>query len=120
MNFHLNQDGSADSLTLFQNGEHKAYKIQWDPTIEDLKEYTGSYFSEEIETYYTIGIEDSTLMLQHYQIDDYALVPGDKDSFSGGFPISEIVFIRGDEGEIKGFSASNGRTRNVFFERKKP
>lgn len=117
--FHLNEDGSADSLTLFQNGEHKAYKIQWDPSLEDLKEYTGSYFSEEIETYYKIGLEDSTLLLQHYQIDDYELVPADKDAFSGGFPISELAFIRGEKGEIKGFNASNGRTKNVFFDRVK-
>lgn len=117
LTFHLNEDGSADSLTLHQNGEHIAYKVDWSPKVEDLEDYTGPYFSEEIETYFTVVLEDSSLVMQHYQMDDIELEAGDKDSFSGGFPITEINFIRGDEGEIKGFSASSGRTTNVFFEK---
>lgn len=114
--FHRNDDGSADSLTLHQNGNHIAKKIEFDPSQEELQEYTGRYFSDEIETLYTIAIEDSSLMLQHYQMeDDIKLTPGNIDSFGGGFPIADISFERNEAGEIIGFKASNGRTRGVYF-----
>lgn len=114
--FHRNEDGSADSLTLHQNGNHIARKIEFEPTREELEEYTGRYFSDEIETLYTIVLEDSSLMLQHYQLeDDIKLTPGSIDSFGGGFPIADISFERNEAGEIIGFKASNGRTRDVYF-----
>lgn len=114
--FHRNEDGSADSLTLHQNGNHVARKIEFEPTREELREYTGRYFSDEIETLYTIVLEDSSLMLQHYQMeDDIKLTPGNIDSFGGGFPIADISFERNEAGEVIGFKASNGRTRGVYF-----
>jgi hypothetical protein len=114
--FYRNEDGSADSLTLHQNGNHIARKIEFEPTREELLEYTGRYFSDEIETLYTIVLEDSSLMLQHYQMeDDIKLTPGNIDSFGGGFPIADISFERNEAGEIIGFKASNGRTRGVYF-----
>lgn len=115
--FHLNEDGSADSLTLHQNGNHVAMRIDWEPTAEEMQEYAGRYFSEELQTFYTVGIEDSSLVLQHYRLDDMAMTPGDVDSFSAGFPIAEMAFIRDDEGRVTGFKASNGRTRDVLFEK---
>ncbi|GAA5523243.1 serine hydrolase [Aliifodinibius salicampi] len=116
--FHLNEDGTADSLTLHQNGNHIAKRIEWDPDMEQMKKYTGRYFSEEIETSYTIALEDSSLVLRHYYLDDITLSPGNEDSFSGEFPVTDFSFIRNEEDEITGFNASNGRTKNVFFEKK--
>ena len=115
--FHRDEDGTADSLTLHQNGNHIAKRIEWDPDIEEMERYTGRYFSKEIETNYTIVIEDSSLVLQHYYLDKITLSPGDKDSFSGAFPVTDLSFIRNEEDEITGFNASNGRTKNVFFEK---
>lgn len=115
--FHLNEDGSADSLTLHQNGNHVATRIEWEPSAEEMQEYAGRYFSEELQTFYTVAIEDSSLVLQHYRLDDMEMTPGDVDSFSAGFPIAEMAFIRDDEGRVTGFRASNGRTRDVLFEK---
>lgn len=116
--FHRNEDGSADSLTLHQNGNHIAKKLHWNPSVEEFQEYAGHYFSEEVETYYTISIEDSSLMLNNYQFNEPGeLTPANVDAFSGGFPISEVKFIRDEEGNITGFEASNGRTRGVMFEK---
>lgn len=116
--FHMNEDGSADSLTLHQNGNHVATRIEWEPSMTEKKEYTGRYFSEELQTFYTVAMEDSSLVLQHYRMDDMAMTPGDQDSFSAGFPIAEMKFIRNDRGEVTGFKASNGRTRGVLFEKR--
>ncbi|WP_176466200.1 serine hydrolase [Aliifodinibius salipaludis] len=115
--FHLNDDGTADSLTLHQNGNHIAKRIEWDPSMDEMEKYTGRYFSEEIETNYTIVLEDSSLALQHYYLDEITLSPGDEDSFSGAFPVTDLSFIRNKQDEITGFNASNGRTKNVFFEK---
>lgn len=115
--FHMKEDGSADSLTLHQNGNHVAMRIEWEPSEEEMKQYAGKYFSEELQTFYTVAQKDSSLVLQHYRLDDMNMTPGDKDSFSAGFPIAEIQFIRNDQGEVTGFKASNGRTRGVLFEK---
>ncbi|NGP77781.1 serine hydrolase [Balneolaceae bacterium YR4-1] len=115
--FHRNEDGSADSLTLHQNGHHVATRIEWNPSQSEMKEYSGTYLSNELQTFYTIAIEDSSLVLKHYSMDDMTMTPGDKDSFSAGFPIAEMKFVRNEEGEIVGFEASNGRTMGVLFEK---
>ena len=116
--FHMNEDGSADSLTLHQNGHHIATRIDWEPSMDEKKEYTGRYFSQELQTFYTVAMEDSSLVLQHYRLDDKTMTPGDQDSFSAGFPIAEMKFVRNDRGEVTGFKASNGRTKGVLFEKR--
>ncbi len=116
--FHRNEDGTADSLTLHQNGHHIAKKLHWEPSEEEIQSYTGRYFSEEIETFFTVSLKDSSLMLQNYQFEEAStLSPVNKDSFSAGFPISEVKFLRNEEGVVTGFEASNGRTRGVLFEK---
>lgn len=116
--FHQNEDGTVDSLTLHQNGNHIAKRIEFELSLEEMEEYTGRYFSDEIETVYDIALADSSLSLQNYQLeDDIKLLPGSADSFSGGFPISEVKFVRNDAGEIIGFDAGNGRTVGVFFKK---
>lgn len=117
LTFHMKENGTADSLTLHQNGTHLARRITWKPDTSELQEYSGRYFSEELETLYKIRFEDDKLMLQHYSLKDIELIPGDKDSFAAGFPIAEISFTRDESGAITGFTAANGRTRGVFFEK---
>ena len=117
--FHRNEDGTADSLTLHQNGNHIARKIDFELSTTEMQEYTGRYFSNEIETLYHIVVKDSTLLLQHYQLaEDIELTPSDKDSFGAGFPLTNITFVRNENGDITGFKASNGRTRDVLFEKR--
>lgn len=116
--FHRNEDGSADSLTLHQNGNHIAKKIEFEPSFEQLGTYVGRYFSEEIDTIYDVVMDDSTLSLKTFLIEDnMPLDATTEDTFSAGFPISEVKFVRDGDGNIKGFEASNGRTRGVFFEK---
>lgn len=115
--FHLDAERTADSLTLHQNGNHLAKRVNWEPTLEELQEYTGRYFSEEIQTRYTIELDKGDLILKHYRMEDKRLNPGTTDSFGAEFPIFEITFTRDESAEIKGFEVSNVRTRGVFFEK---
>lgn len=116
--FHRNEDGSADSLTLHQNGNHIAEKVEFELKVEQMTEYTGRYFSEEIETVYDVALKDSGLVLQNYLLaDDIKLSAGKPDQFGGGFPIIDVTFTRNEAGEINGFKGGNGRTRDVFFQK---
>lgn len=118
LTFHLNDDGSADKLTLHQNGNHLALKIEFKLTPDEKLEYAGSYFSSEIETMYHVVLSGDNMQLEHYHISEpIALNPSRKDYFTGSFPISSIEFMRNDAGKILGFKASNGRSRDIFFQK---
>lgn len=118
--FHYNQENKVVSLTLHQNGAHKAKRLfeePWKPTQEELQQYTGRYFSEEIETFYSLDVQDSTLVLKNRRIEDLPLTPSKIDTFTATFPIAELIFLRNEAGEPVGLKVSNGRTRGVEFVR---
>jgi hypothetical protein len=119
LTFHRNESGAADSLTLHQNGNHIAKKIDFELSVDEMQEYTGHFFSEEIQTAYDVAMSDSSLVLQNYQLEeDITLAPIKEDTFGGGFPITNISFVRNDAGDITGFRAGSGRTRDVHFEKR--
>lgn len=117
--FHRNEEGKVNNITLHQNGLHKANRIKeaaWKPSTEDIAAYPGRYFSEELETYYSIVLNDSNrLVLRHRRTDDNLLKEAKPDMFNGSMPISVISFTRDGQGNITGFKASNGRTTDVWF-----
>jgi len=120
--FRRNEDGAVDGLTLHQNGQTPhATRIEggeatpWAPSAEDLADFVGRYFSEEIETFYDIELVDGELVMHQARLDDASLTPGEEDAFrGGGFGFS---FERDRNGRVIGFYLENGRTRNVRFER---
>ncbi|NNE71617.1 MAG: serine hydrolase [Rhodothermales bacterium] len=121
MTFHRDPDGSVNRLTLHQNGNQPATRVDdgggvWKPTAEDLSEFAGRYFSVEIETFYTVELVDDALMMSHRRLDAFELNPGSRDTFQGGF-FSELSFERDRNGQVIGFYASNGRSRDVRFAR---
>jgi CubicO group peptidase (beta-lactamase class C family) len=118
LTFHRNDDGDVKSLTLHQNGDHPATRLEdeaWAPDVQALTAFVGRYFSEELETYYSVAIEDSALVMRNRRLEDIDLTPAKEDTFTGGFPIAQVVFSRDDDGRVTGFDASNGRTRDVRF-----
>ena len=116
--FHTNEDGTSDSLTLHQNGNHIARKVEFVLEPDQMAEYTGRYYSKEIETLYTAVLKDGSLYLRNYQMDDdLALSAASGDRFGSEFPLTSVHFVRNEIGEITGFKASSGRTRDVLFEK---
>ena len=118
--FHREADGAVRTLTLHQNGDHPANRIEDEPPDEaELAAYAGRYFSPEIEAFWTIEVRDGSLVAEHRRLDPVELspAPGDADAFSGAFPLVTVAFERGEDGEVSGFRAGNGRTRGVWFER---
>lgn len=118
--FNINDEGAYNSATHTQGGSDlELSKLPpFNPSLETLAEYTGTYFSEELEIFYTIALEDSTLTAIHRNMEKINLTPADVDSFSGSVLfIGEVAFQRNDKGIIDAFTISNGRTKGVLFER---
>jgi CubicO group peptidase (beta-lactamase class C family) len=116
--FHRDDDGEVTGLTLRQNGETHATRLDdegWEPTAADLRDFEGRFFSDEIETFFTIAIEDDSLVVRHARLDEATLRPGEQDTFSGGG--FTFAFERDRSGRVIAFYLSNGRTRDVRFGR---
>ncbi len=85
---------------------------------EQLAEFEGDYYSEELDTTYTIRVRGHGLVAQHRRHDDILLTYAD-DHFVGDvwfFP--EAYFTRDDAGQVTGFKLNGGRVRNLYFEKK--
>lgn len=117
--FHRDADGKVTSLTLNRSGNHKAKRLgdkPWAPTAEQLAIYEGRYFSAELETFYTIAIDENRLVAQHRRLDDAPLDPGKEHTFRSGRGV-EFEFKVDDAGEVTGYVVSGGRARGIDFTR---
>jgi hypothetical protein len=116
--FHRDEHGAVTGLTLHQNGHHAARRLD-DPVAApvDLAPFVGRYYSPEFESFYTAAIEDDHLVLRHRRLRPITLNHAGGDRFGAGFPIAEVEFYRDGAGRVAGFRASNGRARDVVFER---
>ena len=114
-------EGDVEGLTLHQNGDNHATRLEgddaeaWEPTAEDLADFAGRFFSDELETFYTFTVEDGDLVLHQRRLDRAELEPGEEDRFSGGD--MSFAFERDRNGQVIGFYLSNVRTRDVRFGR---
>ena len=119
--FHRNGAGKVEGLTMRQGGQalHATRLTEaqaaWKPTAADLEQFVGRYFSEELETFYTIALEHDTLVVRHRRLDDAKLTAGETDKFAGGG--LNFSFERDRNRAVIGFYVANGRTRDVRFGR---
>jgi CubicO group peptidase (beta-lactamase class C family) len=99
------------------NNVLKANKLsKFDAKAVDLEQYSGPYFSEELSTEYTFVVEDNKLVAKHPRSSDIKFEPVKEDTFQGDkFFFRELVFVRDDKNEITGYKVSNGRVRNLRF-----
>ena len=79
-------------------------------------EYTGKYFSEELQIYYPIIIKTNKLVVSHHKKKEFELIPLEKDCFQGYR--AQIVFTRGEGNAITGFQITSQRVRNLKFQKK--
>jgi CubicO group peptidase (beta-lactamase class C family) len=115
--FNAAADGEVEGLTFHQDGDHPGRRIAEERPVVDLAAYTGRYFSEELETYYDVSVEEGRLVIRHRRFGPTPLTHTDGDSFSGTLPVTLVVFQRDDRGNVTGFEAGNGRARGILFER---
>jgi hypothetical protein len=86
------------------------------PTISPFSEFVGTYYSDELQTLYTVKIKNDNLILHDIKHLDMKLNPAWKDDFSvHAWFLSSIEFVRNGKGEVTGFNATHYRSRNNKF-----
>lgn len=84
------------------------------PTPEGLAAYAGTYTSPELDTTWTLAVEDGKLMLRAKRGPAHPLEPAFADAFNGDFGL--IRFLR--EGQkVTGFLMGSPRSRDIKFEK---
>jgi CubicO group peptidase (beta-lactamase class C family) len=72
------------------------------PSQGQLAEYTGDYFSSELQVTYKVRLENGKLVMKDSQVFDAPLKPTVKDSFVAGGPL--FKFIRDSHGKVFSFT----------------
>ena len=85
---------------------------------EQLTEFEGDYYTEELDTTYTIGVRGNGLVAQHIRHDDILLTYADGHFLGDVWFFPEIHFTRDDTGHVMGFRLTGNRVRNLHFEKK--
>lgn len=107
-------DGDDDENGEGANGDDEP---GWSPTSQELRAFAGRYFSPELETVYTLAVEGDSLVARHRRHDDFELTAREPDVFEGAGFFGTARFARDAAGRVTGMRVSNGRVRDLLFER---
>ena len=88
-------------------------------TPEQLAEFEGDYYTEELDTTYSIRVQGNQLVAQHIRHDDILLTYTDSHFHGDSWFFPEVRFIQDDTGHITGFKLTGNRVRNLHFEKKR-
>lgn len=113
-------NGPVERATFNQGLEMTLVRIDsWDPTATELEAFTGHYYSPELQTYYEVVLREDVLVIHNFATGDIQLTPTDVDTFNGSeFFMAKVEFQREKSGRVTGLYVSNGRTTDVWFERR--
>jgi CubicO group peptidase (beta-lactamase class C family) len=85
-----------------------------------LGEFTGRYYSSELNAYYSFYIEEDQLIAKHTRLGDFPLKAIKNDYFIGNKgSFLKVVFKRNSFNEVIGFEVSSSRAKNVLFTKMK-
>lgn len=87
------------------------------PTKELLEEYTGRYYSDELNFYYDLVLEKDELFMKARNSGDKPLKTLIKDYFTTFYGSYKIEFQRNPQGTVIGFSVSSYRVLNLKFKK---
>lgn len=89
------------------------------PTPDELKEYVGKYYCEELNTAYFLRLKKGKLRMRHENphksYPKAPLKPTFKDKFQA--KRWKLNFIRNENEDIIGFTVNAGRVQNILFEK---
>lgn len=89
-----------------------------DIKTNDFNTLIGNYYSPELKTMYSISIDNkSNIYLEHARHGIIKLEQLYNNIFSGNWPVGTVEIKRNEKGKVMGLRMSNGRTRNVWFEK---
>lgn len=117
MTFHQDQQGKVRHLVY---NDMICPKMSEDTTfsLTNALEYTGAYYSSELNTLYKVELKEDELKLWSIHNGDIKLIPAWTDEFLGTQWYARIVAFKRDEnGKISGLSISQSRAKHQFFEK---
>ncbi|MEM6804807.1 MAG: serine hydrolase domain-containing protein [Bacteroidota bacterium] len=102
-------------------GAIEIFEFFEEPIINEtfLAKFVGQYYSPELDTHYSISRDKLNLSGYHNRHGAFEVKVRKKDFLltdNGAF--REIKVVWGEDGEVSGFYVSNGRVRNLWFEKR--
>ncbi len=89
------------------------------PALAVSNDIVGSYYSPELETTYTLDIKEGELMGEHPRHGVFKIKMVATDTLlSELFAFARVYIVRGENNKIKGVRVTNGRVRNMWFEKR--
>lgn len=113
--------GGGTTLTVKQaSGNSEGGRIvvtPFDP--KEAAQYLGAYWSEELETQYTIVAKDGKLYADHAHHGLITLTAVARDEFKGSeWFMPNVTFVRDGAGHVTGFAVGGGRVSAIRFTRR--
>jgi hypothetical protein len=91
---------------------------EFDSKSVNLGSYQGTYYSSELETSYTLVVEENKLVAKHIRHEPVQMTPAAENTFTTDvWYMSTVEFTKNEKGEVNGLKASSGRVRNVRFDK---
>jgi hypothetical protein len=91
---------------------------EFDPTSVKLSDYTGVFYSPELETRYTIVLEGDKLKATHIRNEPCEMhLVADGIFNADAWYMGRIEFIKNPQGVVTGMKVSSGRVKNVKFDK---
>jgi len=111
-------NGHPQRMLAFGEGEKEPITYEYvevaKPTPAQLAEYAGNYYSEELDTRYTVILKDDRLVIRRRKFEDTSLTPTFTDAFSNS-DFGRLRFIRDSAKRVSGFELNAGRVRHLQF-----
>ena len=111
----------ADSVTLEINGNADLVTFTEPKVVSEseAKEFSGQYYSEELDVLYHVSVEDGRLQIRLNDVSKYEVFPKPlitmgNDEFSDGH-MTSILFHRRDDSSVTGFRLDDPRVTNIRF-----
>lgn len=114
------KDNATQLLSINQNGRKTDAKryVEKDLSNISLNDYVGRFYSPELESTLDINLKEDQLIGHHVRHGDFPMKLLSTDVLEiPGF--ASIDVVRDAENVITGIRISNGRARNVLFEKQK-
>jgi len=110
-------NGQTNLLTVIQGGETSKARRKEKVDLSGVKltDYTGNYYSTEMDATYDMTLEEDVLTLTIENKQSYTCSLSDTDQFN--VPLGMIRFQRTD-GLVSGFELDSGRVKNLKFVKK--
>jgi len=118
--FKTDGQGKSTGAVHSQGGQEYILEVlpPYEPSLEELQACEGRYFSKELDVFYKLELHDSTLVLLIRNTPEIELSVLKEGVYKGDvFFIGELAFLEDDAGGVSGFTASNGRTKGILFQR---